>query len=302
MSPARAIGMGIRKPKCRMMRGLFLGLCAATLTGCPRHESKPSEAAPSSAPPESLAAQSRPAAPREASPSDAHGSANPTAFDERKAERHAFIEQTVRERHVEDRLVLEAMRKVPRHGFVPSELASMAYTDRPLPIPGGQTISQPYIVAFMTEAAEPTPRSKCLEIGTGSGYQAAVLAEICHETYSIEYLPEVAEFGRQNLRRLGYGPEDVHLRVGDGYRGWPNAAPFDVIVVTAAPESVPRPLLDQLAVGGHLVIPVGGEHDVQVLERWTRKQPGPAPDAFETERLMGVRFVPFLGDAVRAEE
>lgn len=216
-------------------------------------------------------------------------------FDDRVAERHAFIERTVEDRGVHDPAVLRAMLEVPRHCFVLPAYRSMAYTDRPLPIVGDQTISQPYIVAFMTEAAKPTPRSKCLEIGTGSGYQAAVLAEICRATYSIEYLEDVADFGKQNLRRLGYGPDRVHLRVGDGYEGWPGAAPFDVILVTAAPKRVPEPLLAQLAVGGRLVIPVGGQSDVQILERWTRKKKGKGEGAFEREKLMGVRFVPFLG-------
>ncbi len=142
---------------------------------------------------------------------------------------------------VSDPRLLAAMRRVPRHLFVPPELERLAYSDRPLPIPGGQTISQPYIVAFMTEAANISPSERCLEIGTGSGYQAAVLAELCAETYSIEYLPEVAAFGRANLDRAGY-LERVELRVGDGYGGWPERAPFDVILVTAAPDEVPQPL------------------------------------------------------------
>jgi protein-L-isoaspartate(D-aspartate) O-methyltransferase len=205
--------------------------------------------------------------------------------------------QLLEEQGVMDQRVLQALRTVPRHEFVPDDVRSMAYADRPLPIGHGQTISQPYIVAAMTEAAAPEPTSKCLEIGTGSGYQAAVLAEVCGEVYSIEYLPMVAKFGERNLRRLGYGPKRVHLRVGDGYQGWPSAAPFDVVVVTAAPEKVPPPLLQQLAVGGRLVIPVGPEDDVQFLERWTRARQGSGPDALDRDRLMGVRFVPFLGDA-----
>lgn len=187
------------------------------------------------------------------------------------------------------------MQTVPRHAFVLPVFRSMAYDDRPLPILGGQTISQPYIVAFMTQAAQPTGDSRCLEIGTGSGYQAAVLAEICKLTYSIEYLPEVARFGEKNLRELGYGPGTVKLRVGDGYEGWPEAAPFDVVIVTAAPEHVPEPLLDQLAVGGRLVIPVGRSDDVQELQRWTRLRPGKGSGAFRTDTLLPVRFVPFAG-------
>jgi protein-L-isoaspartate(D-aspartate) O-methyltransferase len=155
------------------------------------------------------------------------------------------------------------------------------------------------MVAAMSEAADPKSTERCLEIGTGSGYQAAVLAELCQRVYSIEYLPKVAAFGKANLEALGYTPGRVELRVGDGFKGWPEAAPFQTILVTAAPEQVPPPLLEQLDVGGRLVIPVGPEDAVQQLERWTRKAPGDAPEAFERETLMGVRFVPFLGDEAR---
>ena len=218
------------------------------------------------------------------------------AFGERSAERKRLVEHAIEAEGVEDPRVLAAMRTVPRHMFVPPASRGEAYANRPLPIGYGQTISQPYIVAAMTEAVAPQPTDRCLEIGTGSGYQAAVLAELCKEVYSIEYLPEVARFGAENLQRLGYAPEQVHLRVGDGFKGWPEAAPFEVIVVTAAPEQVPPPLLEQLAVGGRLAIPVGPENGVQQLERWTRTKPGSGASAFTRETLMGVRFVPFLGD------
>ena len=217
------------------------------------------------------------------------------AFKERAEERDQMVRHTIEERGVRDRRVLAAMRRVPRHHFVPEGVRHMAYEDHPLPIGEEQTISQPYIVAFMTEAAAPGPQDKCLEIGTGSGYQAAVLAEVCKVTFSIEYLPGVAKSGERNLRRLGYGSDRVKLRVGDGYRGWPEAAPFQVIVVTAAPEAVPPPLLAQLTVGGRLIIPVGPQHTGQELERWTRLKPGNDRDSFRVEHLMGVRFVPFLG-------
>ena len=216
---------------------------------------------------------------------------------ERQPEREALVRALTKE-GIHDPAVLKAMRTVPRHAFVLPMWRSMAYADRPLPIVGGQTISQPYIVAFMTEAVRPTPRSICLEIGTGSGYQAAVLAEICQHVYSIEYLPEVARFGEKNLRELGYGPDRVTLRVGDGYEGWAAVAPFDAIVVTAAPEHVPEPLLEQLAIGGKLVIPVGPSHDVQELERWTRLRAGKDAGAFGKETLLPVQFVPFAGQRV----
>ncbi len=220
-------------------------------------------------------------------------------FSERVEERSRMVRLALEEEGIQEPRVLEAMRRVPRHMFVPKASRSEAYANRPLPIGYGQTISQPYIVAAMTEAAKPEPGDRCLEVGTGSGYQAAVLAELCQSVYSIEYLPAVGAFGEHNLRALGYAPSRVHLRVGDGFKGWPEAAPFQVIVVTAAPESVPPPLLRQLAVGGRLVIPVGPEHGVQQLERWNRRAPGNQPEAFEHATLMGVRFVPFLGDAAR---
>lgn len=219
------------------------------------------------------------------------------AFRERTLERERLVSHALEAEGIEAPHVLRAMRKVPRHGFVPEASRGEAYANRPLPIGYGQTISQPYIVAAMTEAVLPKETDRCLEIGTGSGYQAAVLAELCERVFSIEYLPEVAAFGAANLRALGYVPPRVMLRVGDGFRGWPEAAPFQAIVVTAAPEEVPQPLLDQLAVGGRLVIPVGPREGVQQLERWIRLRAGSDRDAFHREILMGVRFVPFLGDA-----
>lgn len=208
--------------------------------------------------------------------------------------REQMVKQIERD-GVKDERVLTALRRTPRHRFVAPAMRHLAYEDRPLPIVEGQTISQPFIVAFMTETADIQPGERCLEIGTGSGYQAAVLAEMCRETYSIEYLEDVAAFGRANLESLGYLQRGVTLRVGDGYAGWPERAPFDAILVTAAPERVPQPLLDQLAVGGRLVIPVGPERGAQRLERWTRVKAGGGPDAFSRETLLAVQFVPFLG-------
>lgn len=219
------------------------------------------------------------------------------AQGERRVEREHLVRELEQD-GIDQPRVLDALRRVPRHRFVPSSVVSSAYANRPLPIGWGQTISQPYIVAAMTQAVDPKPTDRCLEIGTGSGYQAAVLSELCQRTYSIEYLPEVAVFGERNLRSLGY---PVELRQGDGYRGWPEAAPFDVIVVTAAPEKVPSPLLEQLAVGGRLVIPVGPRDGVQRLELWKRLAPGDGPGALERRVLADVRFVPFLGDGERAK-
>lgn len=211
---------------------------------------------------------------------------------ERREEREHLV-RSLATQGISDSRVLAALQRVPRHRFVPEAFRREAYADRPLPIGWGQTISQPTIVGMMTQAVAPEPSDRCLEIGTGSGYQAAILAELCGSTASIEYLPEVAQFGRANLEALGYS---VELRVGDGYRGWPERAPFDVILVTAAPTKVPEPLLAQLAIGGRLAIPVGPEARAQQLELWKRVGPGSEPSAFERHSLADVRFVPFLGN------
>jgi protein-L-isoaspartate(D-aspartate) O-methyltransferase len=216
------------------------------------------------------------------------------AVREQYEEREQMVRVQIEGRGIEDPRVLEALRTVPRHRFVPERVQHAAHADGPLPISGEQTISQPYIVAFMTEAAQIASTDRCLEIGTGSGYQTAVLAELCREVYSIEYLPEVAALGRSNLEALGVLDRSVYLRVADGYSGWPEQAPFDVILVTAAPARVPRPLLQQLGRGGRLVIPVGTERD-QNLETWTRCRAGDDDGAFSREISFGVRFVPFLG-------
>ncbi len=199
-----------------------------------------------------------------------------------------MVTQQIAARGVEDPRVLAAMRRVPRHEFVPDAVRDMAYEDRPLPIAADQTISQPYVVAAMTELASIGPTSVVLEVGTGSGYQTAVLAEIAREVYSIEIIPQLGEQAAETLGRLGY--ENVHLRIGDGYAGWPDAAPFDAVVVTAAPPSVPQPLLDQLAVGGHLVIPVGSYY--QELLVITRTDHG-----YQRRTVFPVRFVPMTGEA-----
>lgn len=198
-----------------------------------------------------------------------------------------MVEDQLRGQGITDPRVLAAMRKVPRHAFVPADQQANAYADRPLPIGFGQTISQPYIVAFMTEALALAPTDVVLEIGTGSGYQAAILGEIAREVYTIELLPELAERARRTLEAQGY--RNVHVRAGDGYQGWPEHAPFPKVIVTAAPEEVPAALVDQLAVGGTLVVPVGPPGGVQELRVMKKTERG-----IVTERSLPVRFVPMV--------
>jgi protein-L-isoaspartate(D-aspartate) O-methyltransferase len=205
-------------------------------------------------------------------------------------ERERMVAEQIEARGVSDPRVLAALRAVPRHEFVPPEQRAHAYEDRPLPIGEGQTISQPYIVAVMTELLQLSGEERVLEIGTGSGYQAAVLGRLAREVYTIEIVPELARRAEADLRRLGFA--NVRVRHGDGYRGWPEHAPFDAIIATAAPEHVPQPLVDQLAVGGRLVLPVGDVFQELVLV--TRDEKG-----VRQERLLGVRFVPMTGEAER---
>ncbi len=189
-------------------------------------------------------------------------------------------------RDITNALVLAAMRKVPRHEFVPQSGRSQAYKDRPLPIGHGQTISQPFIVAFMTEQLEPKPTDKILEIGTGSGYQAAVLAELVAKVYTIEIIDDLARRAAADIKRLGY--TNVQVRAGDGYKGWPEAAPFDAIIVTCAPEKVPPALIEQLKDGGRLIIPVGSGWDQQLV--LLRKQ----GEKLERRAVLPVLFVPMV--------
>jgi protein-L-isoaspartate(D-aspartate) O-methyltransferase len=197
-----------------------------------------------------------------------------------------MVREQIEARGVSDPRVLDAMRRVPRHLFVPAPLRVRAYEDRPLPIGHGQTISQPYIVAWMTEALRVGPGRKVLEVGTGSGYQAAVLAAMGVEVYTIEIVAPLAEEATRALAASGARP--VHARVGDGYAGWPEHAPYDAVIVTAAPDHVPQPLVDQLAVGGRLVIPVG-KRDVQWLTVLTKRK-----DGIAREQVMPVLFVPLV--------
>ncbi len=206
--------------------------------------------------------------------------------DKYAAVRNKMVYNQIESRGITDASVLKAMRKVPRHLFISPEYWDDAYGDYPLPISYGQTISQPYIVAYMTEIVKPSKGKKALEIGTGSGYQAAVLAEIVDSVFTIEIVSELAEQARSTLKTLGYG--NVIVRSGDGYNGWTEHAPFDIIVVTAAADKIPEPLIDQLADGGRLVIPVGRPGETQELQLVTRKR-----GKVETEKLIYVRFVPF---------
>jgi len=200
--------------------------------------------------------------------------------------RERMVRVQIIDRDVKDTGVLKAMRKVPRHLFVPKEYENEAYDDNPLPIGYGQTISQPYIVAYMTEVAKPDISKTALEIGTGSGYQAAVLAEVVGRVYSIEIIPELAKESAERLRKLGY--KNITVRYGDGYKGWKEYSPFDIVIVTAAAEQIPEPLVDQLAENGRLVIPIGAPSEIQELILLEKKR-----GKIEKSRLTFVRFVPF---------
>jgi protein-L-isoaspartate(D-aspartate) O-methyltransferase len=206
-------------------------------------------------------------------------------------DRARMVAEQLEARGVHDRRVLDAMRTVERHRFVPEPLAAEAYADHPLPIGHGQTISQPYVVALMTVEARLRPDARVLEIGTGSGYQAAVAALLAREVWSIEIVEPLAREAAARLAALGY--RNVTVRAGDGYRGWPERAPFDAILVTAAPPEIPRPLLDQLAMGGRLVAPVGeASQELVVVER--------TPGGLSRRTILPVRFVPMTGEAQRA--
>jgi len=210
-----------------------------------------------------------------------------------KALRERMVKQQIEARGVHDPRVLAAMRSVPREQFVPESVRSQAYADGPLPIGDGQTISQPYIVALMTELLEVGPGDKVLEIGTGSGYQGAVLGAMGVNVFTIEIRPTLCREAAARLARLGY--TSVHVRCGDGYGGWPEEAPFDGIIVTAAPERVPDPLLRQLKVGGHMVIPVGAFY--QELKVITR-----TPEGYTEKSVVPVRFVPMTGEIERHQD
>jgi len=203
--------------------------------------------------------------------------------------RNFMVDRQIQSRGVKDSLVLKAMRKVPRHEFVPSYLKGVAYSDRPLPIGEGQTISQPYIVAFMTEYLALKGGEKVLEIGTGSGYQAAILGEIVKEVYTIEIVSSLGLAAEKKLKKAGY--KNIHVKIGDGYLGWPDKAPFDGIILTAAPNHIPQPLVDQLKPGGRMILPLGDRYQelvliIKLLDGTVRKK-----------SVLPVIFVPMTGKA-----
>lgn len=212
----------------------------------------------------------------------------PAAADHFESLRLEMVARQIEARGIRDPRVLAALRRVPRHRFVPPALQDEAYSDSPLPIGHDQTISQPYIVALMTELIRPREETKVLEVGTGSGYQAAVLGECTGQVYTIEIVEALARSAAALLAELGH--RNVHVRAGDGFDGWPEQAPFDAIVVTAAPARIPQPLLDQLAPGGRLVIPLGTDsQDLVLVER--------TADGFRRSTITPVRFVPMTGKA-----
>ena len=218
-----------------------------------------------------------------------------SAQDDRAAERDRMVRRHIAGEDITDEAVLDAMRAVPRHEFVPSRHSGMAYANRPLPIGHGQTISQPYIVGYMTEKLAPKPDHRVLEVGTGSGYQAAVLAEIVEEVHTIEIIEPLARSARERLERLGY--DNVEVSQGDGYFGLPEEAPFDTVIVTAAAGHIPPPLVDQLKPGGRMIIPVGPVYAVQTLILVNKDRNGEVT----TEQLLPVRFVPMTGRAQQGE-
>ncbi|UCD70730.1 MAG: protein-L-isoaspartate(D-aspartate) O-methyltransferase [Syntrophobacterales bacterium] len=204
-----------------------------------------------------------------------------------------MVETQLRARGIKDEAVLNAMLKVDRHKFVPKEILHLAYADRPLPIGEGQTISQPYIVALMTELLELKSGDRVLEIGTGSGYQAAILVELADHVYTIEIIESLARSAERILKELGY--RNVDLKIGDGYVGWEESAPFEAIIVTCAPPHIPQPLLDQLKEGGRLVIPVGEYY--QELKKITRVK-----GQIKSQNVIPVVFVPMTGEHVKVQK
>ena len=209
----------------------------------------------------------------------------------RQVERDWMVDTQIVEEGISDPAVIAAMRRVPRHQFICDQNSEEAYMNYPLSIGHEQTISQPYIVAYMTEALQLKPGEKVLEIGTGSGYQAAILAELGVHVFTVEIVKPLAQFARANLSTSGY--DQVWVRAGDGYQGWPEERPFDAIIITAAPDHIPSPLLEQLAVGGRLILPIGDDSQSLMLIRRTK-------EGYQKTELLAVRFVPMTGQAEKA--
>ncbi|MCF7928276.1 MAG: protein-L-isoaspartate(D-aspartate) O-methyltransferase [Spirochaetales bacterium] len=231
-----------------------------------------------------------------ASPSEAQDSQSGTSDNgEYRDRREHLVQDVLTQKGIQDQTVLEAMMAVRRHEFVPEQRRDSSYVDRSLPIGHGQTISQPYIVAFMTEKLGLEEDDRVLEVGTGSGYQAAVLAKIVKDVYSIEIIEGLHESAEARLRRLGY--TNIHLRQGDGYFGWPEQAPFDAVIVTAAAGHIPPPLVEQLKAGGRIIIPIGGTYEVQSLVLVEKH----GPEDVTTDHLLPVRFVPMTGQAQKGK-
>jgi protein-L-isoaspartate(D-aspartate) O-methyltransferase len=216
---------------------------------------------------------------------------NASSVSDFAAQRQQMVQRQLMTRGINDARILAVMAKVPREEFVAPESRAASYEDGPLPIGNGQTISQPYIVAFMTEQLRPKPNDRVLEVGTGSGYQAAILAELVSEVYSVEIVEPLAKNAQATLQRLGY--KNVHLKIGDGYKGWPEQGPFDAIIVTCAPEKVPQPLVDQLKDDGRMVIPVGDRfaQELYLLEKKNGQ--------LKQSATLPVRFVPMANEAAK---
>jgi protein-L-isoaspartate(D-aspartate) O-methyltransferase len=208
----------------------------------------------------------------------------------RQLERDQMVDTQIVSGGITDQKVIEAMRRVPRHQFMPEEQSEDAYGDFPLPIGYGQTISQPYIVAYMTQALHLKPDEKILEIGTGSGYQAAILGELVSKVFTIEIVEPLAARAKKTLEELGY--DNVNVRAGDGYKGWPEESPFDAIILTAAPKQIPAPLLEQLAINGRLIVPVGDYPQRLLLVRHTE-------EGYKEKELLPVAFVPMTGESLK---
>jgi protein-L-isoaspartate(D-aspartate) O-methyltransferase len=265
----------------------FLGLLLLVAAGCGSGEASKSTLR-ATASPGASAMRAAPNSPSPAGPAPAEDVPSPVVRDSEafRSARMAMVQQHIAGLGIKDRRVLDAMRAVPRHQFVPEDLVDRAYENRPLPIGFGQTISQPYIVALMTELLDLAPGEKVLEIGTGSGYQGAILAKITDRVWSIEIIPELARSANSKFSRLGY---PVSVKQADGYFGWPEQGPFDGVIVTAAPDHMPQPLIQQLAEGGHMVIPVGPTGSYQTLWRVTKRD-----GRIVSENITDVIFVPLV--------